>query len=540
MRKNFLAILRGQWKQPQNLVPFGSLQAAYLILREIASSGRYQNIDLYDDEVSFSDQDLDRDVIYRNYDASFLSQNKQTYNAIYVSVDPMRRVSHALRPINDYAPIISDVGTSHFDSQWQNYFIARTSHLLRPTDGIIFKSSRTQALFKTIWNDWNQMYTAIPFPESTVIMNGIDATENQRDDILRNETRNFLGLKQTDVVFLAFSRLAPSTKIDYEALIVLWKKIVNEYPNAILLLTGSIVTHPNHMDFPYQLRTLSRELGIANNVIVVGNPYDIWPNAKTNLMSAADVFIHTTKGIEETSSLVVLEAMAHELPVIVSDWAGFSEIVKQHIHGFVIDTYSSEVLPVLKQMYSSELSSNYNGKLESHVVVSPTQIINYVSYLICNEQSRVIMGKNSRREICSNYAISNVVRMRLDFFDSLAIKARKEWGKLKEFYSKPIPLVNTGFIIKELAAKEVTKSTRFRIADASMLIFIPEVTDQNFYEISQNILTTLVENGILSAADLAELVYQSRLPKTDIDFVWPYFSFILIRLLSFLVIDISN
>lgn len=537
-RKKNLAIVRGAWKQPPSQMPFGSTQAAHLILRGIVNSGLYKHIDLYEDE-NLGQEFLRGNVTYRNYDVSSLSQSKQNYHAIYVSVDPMRRVSHALRQINDYAPIISDVGTSHFDLQWQNYFIARTSHLIRPTDGIIFKSGRTQSLFKLMWSEWNKIYEFMPFPESTIIANGIDTVANQRDLLLRKETREFLGLKQTDIVFLAFSRLAPSTKIDYEALVVIWKKIVDENPNAILLLAGSIVTYPDHLDFPQRLSALSRDLGIANNVIVFGNPYDVFADAKTSLMSAADVFVHTTKGVEETSSLVILEAMAHELPVLVSDWSGFSEIVKHGINGFVIDTYSSNVLPVLKQMFSSELSSNYNGKLESHVFVSPDQIIKSISFLIKNKQKRIIMGKKSKQDVSDNFSITYLVKHRLDFFDNVSRNARQEWSKLKEFYSKPSPLVNVDLVINQLASKTIKPSTQFQISDVNMIKFIPEMEDKNFSKISQLIISILKKERMLSAAQIAKIIYKVDTSQFDLENIWPYFSLVLIRLLSFKVIDIG-
>jgi len=331
--------------------------------------------------------------------------------------------------------------------------------------------------------------------------------------------------------------LAPSTKLDYESLVALWKKVVERNEKAILLLAGSIVTFPDHIEYPHRLRILCRELGISDNVLVIGNPYDLWREAKTSLMSAADVFVHTTKGVEETSSLVVLEAMAHGLPAIVSDWSGLSEIVDDGKNGFVVDTLSSSVLPSLTQTFSSRLSSNYNGKLEGHVAIYPKQLLECALLLAGNGQTRIAMSKQARLKICNSFSIQHVVRQRLGFFDAVSREAQKEWEAHRELYSTPEPLIDVGLVTKELSSKTILPSTRLRLGDPSMLLFVPENQDDDFREMSQKVVLALNDNGELSGSQIMEFIYEAQSIGKEAEYAWPYLGLVITRLLSYWVIE---
>ena len=55
---------------------------------------------------------------------------------------------------------------------------------------------------------------------------------------------------------------------------------------------------------------------------------------------AGDIFISLSDNIQETFGLTPLEGMASGLPVIVSDWNGYKDTVKDKENGFRIKTIS--------------------------------------------------------------------------------------------------------------------------------------------------------------------------------------------------------
>ena len=62
------------------------------------------------------------------------------------------------------------------------------------------------------------------------------------------------------------------------------------------------------------------------------------PGAGAQVYAAADIFMSLSDNIQETFGLTPLEAMAAGLPVIVSDWDGYRETVRDGVHGLLIPT----------------------------------------------------------------------------------------------------------------------------------------------------------------------------------------------------------
>ena len=53
---------------------------------------------------------------------------------------------------------------------------------------------------------------------------------------------------------------------------------------------------------------------------------------------AADIFVSLADNIQETFGLSVIEAMASSLPLVVSDWNGYKDLVNHGFNGFRIPT----------------------------------------------------------------------------------------------------------------------------------------------------------------------------------------------------------
>lgn len=60
--------------------------------------------------------------------------------------------------------------------------------------------------------------------------------------------------------------------------------------------------------------------------------------ARNNSWAAADIFMSLSDNIQETFGLAPLEAMAAGVPVVVSDWDGYRETVRDGVDGFRVPT----------------------------------------------------------------------------------------------------------------------------------------------------------------------------------------------------------
>jgi D-inositol-3-phosphate glycosyltransferase len=221
------------------------------------------------------------------------------------------------------------------------------------------------------------------------VPNGIDAGKFERREAFRQMARRELGLAEQDVMFLAFSRLSPGTKGDQRAMVALWRRVVQKSPNAFLVLAGAIVDR----GFIDDLRTTARTVGVGNRVAVIENPFEARPDASARLFAAADVFLHATTGVEEVSPFVVLEAMAHELPIIASDWAGLPELVRDGRNGWILPTVSAPVLPEFSSIAFAENSTVYAARLGRFSACDAGVLVERAVGLTSNRPLRMEMGR---------------------------------------------------------------------------------------------------------------------------------------------------
>jgi glycosyltransferase involved in cell wall biosynthesis len=98
-----------------------------------------------------------------------------------------------------------------------------------------------------------------------------------------------------------------------------------ELPDMLLAVVGNPVQIP-------EFRRQAESLGLASRVFFLGSLQDVSPAYR-----AADVLVHPT--LEDTFAMVVLEAMAHGLPVVVSSarYCGISGLLEHGLNALLVD-----------------------------------------------------------------------------------------------------------------------------------------------------------------------------------------------------------
>lgn len=117
-----------------------------------------------------------------------------------------------------------------------------------------------------------------------------------------------------------FGRLSPVK--GHSVALTAWPRVLRRFPNARLMLVGEGNTEQ-------ELRRQAEQLAITDSVEFVGFVTD--PRA---LMAACDVV--TMPSRSEGLSLVALEAMALERPLVVSDAGGLIEVITHEETGLVV------------------------------------------------------------------------------------------------------------------------------------------------------------------------------------------------------------
>jgi glycosyltransferase involved in cell wall biosynthesis len=497
---NRLALFGG-FLRPRRHAAHGTQQAAYLMCQALAEVGGYDEIHVYQDPPRQLPPDaelvLPRTPPAVRFDKPQLAVSPHVYAAIYAANGEQITASPwVLRPQGSRAPVVCSIGTTHITGQWLYLLVALASGASRTSDGFIFKSQAARSLFESVWQDWRQrLAPGAAFPgQHTVIGNGVDVQQNRRSPALREDTRRQLRIGPDEVVFLAFSRLSPGTKGDPLAQLVRWRQVLDRAPRALLILSGMVVDRT----FVAELRATARAAGVAERVLILDNPYELMPDARERLMSAADAFLHLTTGIEEASSLVVHEAMAHGLPVIASRWAGLGEVITEGETGFLIETAS---LPVAPAVRAAPFGAPHAG-----LVVNAGQLVtcDWAAFveravaLATGAELRARMAAAARARM-EGQTLQMVARRYAEFFQHCAREASGEHVEPARFR----PLVDLEAVLRFQGARGLPSTQRLRAGNLAAADLVGSRLPAAEARRLREVLASLAEGGVLTAGELA-------------------------------------
>ena len=182
-----------------------------------------------------------------------------------------------------------------------------------------YHSSKIIVCSNSMKNDAMQRFNINP-SKISVIPNGVDPERlNIKVDISR--TREKYGIYWKEQMVLFVGRLTSQKGCEY--LIRAMPQILGKY-NAKLLIVG---------DGPSRsfLESEASRLGVSNRVIFTGFLSDL---EMVKLMKSTDVLV--VPSIYEPFGIVALEGMAANVPVVVSDIDGLSEIIKHGENGIKV------------------------------------------------------------------------------------------------------------------------------------------------------------------------------------------------------------
>lgn len=139
-----------------------------------------------------------------------------------------------------------------------------------------------------------------------VIYNAIDIHKYDADLIVREETRNALGLR-TELALLHVGRF--SYQKNHSFLLDIFKEVHRIQPDSVLLLVGDTT---EESEFLTEVKRKIKASGLENVVRLLGRRDDV-----NKIMQAADVLVMPS--FFEGLTVVGIEAQASDLPLLLSD-----------------------------------------------------------------------------------------------------------------------------------------------------------------------------------------------------------------------------
>ncbi|WP_439514168.1 glycosyltransferase family 4 protein [Oceanibaculum nanhaiense] len=169
-------------------------------------------------------------------------------------------------------------------------------------------------------------------PELRTIPLGIDCAAYGRDEAQRAAWRGRLGIGPEDVVALFVGRLSAHAKANPDPMYMALERAAQRTTRKLHLIQAGWF---HNAGLERGFRSAAAQLAPSVGVHIVSPLED---EAHRQIWSAADFFVSPSDNIQETFGLTPLEAMAAGLPVVVSDWDGYRDTVRDGIDGFRIPT----------------------------------------------------------------------------------------------------------------------------------------------------------------------------------------------------------
>lgn len=151
--------------------------------------------------------------------------------------------------------------------------------------------------------------------------------------------------------------------------------------------------------------------------------------------ASADVFCSLSDNIQETFGIVPIEAMAAGLPVVVSDWDGYKDTVRDGVDGFRIPTIAPGpgLAGDLAHRHALEIDTYdmYCGHTSSLVAVHVQKLTNAFIELFQSGELRKKMGESGRLRATQDYDWRAIIPRYEELWDEqtkirlAAIKARQ-------------------------------------------------------------------------------------------------------------------
>ena len=174
--------------------------------------------------------------------------------------------------------------------------------------------------------------TQLVLPQLPVIPLGIHTADFVFSDAQRAAARASLGLDAQDLVVLYMGRLSFHAKAHPLAMYQALEAAAQATGKKVVLVECG--WHAN--DFVTQAYAEAAQLACPSVRVVTldGRKAD----ERQTAWAGADVFCALSDNIQETFGIVPIEAMAAGLPVVVSDWDGYKDTVRDGVDGFRIPT----------------------------------------------------------------------------------------------------------------------------------------------------------------------------------------------------------
>jgi|TARA_Y100000385_G_C13101122_1_gene644581 alpha-maltose-1-phosphate synthase len=224
---------------------------------------------------------------------------------------------------------------------------------------------------------------------------------------------------------------------------------------------------------------------------------------KNLVLSSSDIFISLTDNFQETFGLTPLEAMAAGKPVVVTDWDGYKDTVRNNEDGFTIPTISlrkGSGIDLIYNYFSNTINyDQYISFASQRVAVDIDHCIDKLKNLIDNPLLRKKMGENGKKRANKNFSWTSVMKSYCELRDHLdekrnSIKLGQEssnyikiYDPMSLFESYPTEILNKNHILKCKTDKKLSEDHYLFTSKSIKIVQNQNKLDGDYLELNPNI-----------------------------------------------------
>jgi glycosyltransferase involved in cell wall biosynthesis len=244
-------------------------------------------------------------------------------------------------------------------------------------------------------------------PELPVIPLGIHCEDFVYTDTQRTEARHAVEADDDTLVVLYMGRLSFHAKAHPLAMYIALEQAAQGTGKSVVLIECG--WHANN----YIENAYSEAAALAcPNVRVVALDGRLVESRQT-AWASADVFCSLADNIQETFGIVPIEAMAAGVPVVVADWDGYKDTVRDGVDGFRIPTLMPQAGLAndlaFRHAMETDTYDMYCGHTSSLIAVDVDAAADAFTKLFDSPQLRQQMGQAGQQRATEVYAWRHII-----------------------------------------------------------------------------------------------------------------------------------
>jgi glycosyltransferase involved in cell wall biosynthesis len=222
----------------------------------------------------------------------------------------------------------------------------------------------------------------------------------------RTARRQAIGITNEEVAFLFVGRMSFHAKASpFPAYRALAEAVRRTGARAHLVLSGEPPNDAIRNAFLQGARDLAPGVRVTHFPSSQGE----W---RTGIWHAADVFLSLADNLQETFGLSVIEAQASGLPVVVSDWDGYRDLVVEGVTGYRVPTLlvRDATADLTSRFLLDEMNYDYFiAEAAQAAVVDTAATTEVVTRLLADAALRQQLGQAARKHAVEHFAWPQII-----------------------------------------------------------------------------------------------------------------------------------